>query len=246
TSGQKAAVNGVLNCSVLDGWWNEGYNGQNGWAMLGDVNNGDPDIQDSEDLYKILGEEIIPLYYSRIEGLPLGWMTKMKESLKSLTPVFSTSCMVAEYWCRLYIPTAIRGRRFEENGMELAQRVAAYKKHIRSHWGQVRIQSTKLVAGEIRGSHHLGTTGSTIYVTVNLGAIWYKDVQVEAVGSNGKNGVWRIELQYLHSTCDGDYVFAGYYAGTYKEWEESNANVRVVPVSPDFQHEFELELSTWG
>jgi starch phosphorylase len=113
TSGQKAAVNGVLNCSILDGWWREGYNGKNGWA-IGDEeefqNTEEQDASDSEALYEVLENEIVPLYYDRDENyIPRGWLRRVKESIRTLAPMFSTSRMVKEYTLEMYVPAAMSG-----------------------------------------------------------------------------------------------------------------------------------------
>jgi starch phosphorylase len=112
TSGQKAALNGVLNLSVLDGWWREGYNGSNGWAIGTDEDYSDPQQQDDADatsLYDILENQIVPLYYRErsADGLPGDWITMMKESLKTLTPRFSVQRMVKEYTERMYFPVGV-------------------------------------------------------------------------------------------------------------------------------------------
>jgi starch phosphorylase len=111
TSGEKAALNGVLNFSVLDGWWREGYNGKNGWAIGDDTEYTDPNQQDdadSESLYDTLENEIIPLYYSNrsADNLPGDWIARMKESIRTLTPQFSTRRMLKEYTQTLYVPAA--------------------------------------------------------------------------------------------------------------------------------------------
>jgi starch phosphorylase len=101
TSGQKAALNGVLNFSVLDGWWREGFNGKNGWAIGTDDNYQDQKFQDdmdAESLYDTLENEIVPLYYNYSSGnLPVEWIARMKESIRTLAPEFSTSRMVKAY-----------------------------------------------------------------------------------------------------------------------------------------------------
>ncbi len=109
TSGQKAALNGVLNFSVLDGWWREGYNGRNGWAIGEDKDYDDPNLQDSEDLtslYNILEKEIIPLYYDQRSGgnMSVDWVLKIKECIRTLAPRFSMSRMVKEYTEEVYLP----------------------------------------------------------------------------------------------------------------------------------------------
>jgi starch phosphorylase len=106
TSGQKAALNGVLNFSILDGWWREGYNGKNGWAIGTDDTHPDQKFQDDMDadsLYDVLENEIIPLYYDRtVNDLPVDWIQRMKESIRTLAPEFSMRRMVKSYATDLY------------------------------------------------------------------------------------------------------------------------------------------------
>ena len=107
TSGMKAGLNGALNFSVLDGWWREAYNGRNGWAIGEDKDPESPEVQDAadaENLYSTLENEIIPLYYDRdIKDVPRDWLARVKESIKTITPQFSTRRMVKEYVTRLYL-----------------------------------------------------------------------------------------------------------------------------------------------
>jgi len=108
TSGQKAAMNGVINLSVLDGWWQEGFNGSNGWA-IGDAkeyeNNEQQDAADAESLYDTLENKIVPLYYRdrSADNLPYDWIAVMKESIKTLSPRFSIHRMVKDYTKRMYL-----------------------------------------------------------------------------------------------------------------------------------------------
>ncbi len=109
TSGEKASLNGVLNFSVLDGWWREGYNGHNGWAIGSEKDYADPneqDATDAESLYSTLENEIVPLYYNirASDGLPGEWIARMKESIRTLVPQFSMRRMVKEYMNTLYLP----------------------------------------------------------------------------------------------------------------------------------------------
>jgi starch phosphorylase len=102
TSGMKASVNGVPNLSILDGWWIEGYNGSNGWAFGGQVQ-GDRTQADTEALYRLLEEEIIPLFYQRSDdGVPHGFVHVMKAAIKSVAPQFSARRMAKEYATRFY------------------------------------------------------------------------------------------------------------------------------------------------
>ena len=109
TSGQKAALNGVPNLSVLDGWWSEGYNGTNGWAIPTPPDVSDPQTQDAHDaehLYRLLEQQLVPLYYTRdSDGIPRGWIQLVKDSIRSIMPQFCSSRMVKEY-VRIYVPAA--------------------------------------------------------------------------------------------------------------------------------------------
>jgi starch phosphorylase len=118
TSGMKAALNGLLNLSVLDGWWAEAYNGRNGWAITAGQDYDDPNLQDDADadaLYRVLEEQVVPLFYKRDrDDIPRGWVTMMKEAIRTVGPHFSTRRMVQEYLEDYYIPalkdlTALNG-----------------------------------------------------------------------------------------------------------------------------------------
>jgi starch phosphorylase len=107
TSGMKAAINGVLNFSILDGWWREAYNGRNGWAIGEDAESDahGQDESDSESLFETLENEIIPLFYDiGADKLPHKWIARSKNALQTITPQFSTRRMVKEYVERLYLP----------------------------------------------------------------------------------------------------------------------------------------------
>ena len=116
TSGEKAALNGVLNFSVLDGWWREGYNGKNGWSIGSEKEYADTNTQDEADansLYETLENEIIPMYYENRtpDGVPLDWMEYMKETIRTCGPNFSMRRMVKEYTTELYIPSIENGKK---------------------------------------------------------------------------------------------------------------------------------------
>ena len=103
TSGQKVAAHGGMNLSILDGWWPEGYNGRNGWAIGQDASASykDPEIQDPEDagfLYELLENDVVPAFYDRDErGLPIGWLNRMREAMAILPYQFSARRMVSDY-----------------------------------------------------------------------------------------------------------------------------------------------------
>ena len=110
TSGQKAAANGCLNLSILDGWWPEAHDGQNGWAIGGEKDHDDEESHDRDDaaaLYDVLEHEVVRIYYERNgQGLPEEWVRRMKHSIAQITPRFSTSRMVRDYVEEAYLPAA--------------------------------------------------------------------------------------------------------------------------------------------
>jgi len=112
TSGMKAALNGVINCSVLDGWWKEGYNGANGWGidpLPPSTDQHEQDVHDSEELYRLLEQEVVPLYYQRdLDGTPRGWLQMVKECIRTVAPQFCTKRMVKDYVQTMYSGAAVR------------------------------------------------------------------------------------------------------------------------------------------
>ncbi len=144
TSGQKAAMNGCLNFSTMDGWWVEGFNSENGWAIGDDRDYDDEGLQDRIDsvsVYTMLEREIVPLYYQRDEkGIPRGWVQKMKESIKTVSLQFNTHRMLMDYAEKLYFKSlelsSILGARDFEKSKEMAQ----WKQHLIRHWGHVKIK----------------------------------------------------------------------------------------------------------
>jgi starch phosphorylase len=105
TSGQKVAINGGLNLSILDGWWMEGYDGTNGFAIGNGVESGEVaqvDAADAESLYRVLEQQVVPLYYNREQGLPRQWIAMMRRAIQTLAPQFNSNRMVEEYARRIY------------------------------------------------------------------------------------------------------------------------------------------------
>ncbi len=144
TSGQKVPVNCGLNCSILDGWWCEGYAPATGWAFGKPIDYPDESLQDREDseaLYRVLEKEILPLYYRRDQrGMPLEWIRKVKTSMADLVPRFSTSHMVLEYARQLYRPAFENGNRVGASQARQARELAAWKDNVRSSWPLVHVR----------------------------------------------------------------------------------------------------------
>jgi starch phosphorylase len=180
TSGMKLLANGGLNLSILDGWWDEAYDPEVGWAIGSGEEYTDPEYQDqveSEALYKILENDVVPLFYERdAAGIPRGWLARMKASMKRLSPVFSTNRMVAEYTERFYLPAAAR-----------FIRLAGDKARVRSlmEWRQrldARGSEVKVTQVDIDEGRSEFLAGSKVKVTarVSLGGVAPGDVRVQA------------------------------------------------------------------
>lgn len=143
TSGMKAALNGALNFSVLDGWWAEAFNAANGWA-IGDerayTSEESQDYADAQSLYDTLQHEIIPLFYARGSvGTPSGWLAMVRESIRTCGPVYSAQRMVNDYHQQFYIPLARRSKHLMQHGAEALKEVAAWKSQVQANWNNVKL-----------------------------------------------------------------------------------------------------------
>ncbi|GFO53335.1 alpha-glucan phosphorylase [Geomonas sp. Red276] len=179
TSGMKVAFNGGLNLSILDGWWCEGYRGNNGWAIgRGEVYE-DLAYQnevESRAIYDLLEKEIVPLFYNRgSDGVPRGWTACMKNSMQTLCPVFSTDPMVQEYTRRCYLPAFEHWEKLNRDGLRLAVELARWKERLHAKWGQLSIDA---VEAEIEREVMVGER-LPIKVRITPGEIPLSEIAVE-------------------------------------------------------------------
>ena len=183
TSGQKAAMNGVLNLSVLDGWWGEGFDGSNGWAIKPYAAVPDPARRNHEEaasLYDILRNQVMPLYYQRdVHEYSQGWVLKSKRSMQTLLPRFGAGRMMEQYLAELYVPAARQSRRFSSGGHAQAKTLAAWKARVRDAWPGVSIR-------RIDAQPQFQRFGSpvTLEVSVELNGLTPSDVRVECLLSD--------------------------------------------------------------
>ncbi|KNY27004.1 alpha-glucan family phosphorylase [Pseudobacteroides cellulosolvens] len=251
TSGQKVCINGAINFSILDGWWCEGYNGKNGWAIGDDTyydNEYNQDNADSESIYSILENEIIPTYYHRDEnGIPVKWVDVMKESIKSLTAQYGTHRMVQEYNNRFYIPTMERVSKITANKFSFAKELADWKANIEKNWSQVQIISDKSM-NQLKEQET--KSGDTIKITtsVYLGSIDPGMVKVEVYyGSIGRNNlIENAEIIEMKLDSKLEYGLYRYTSDiTFSDGGEYGYTFRVVPFHPDLINKFEMGLVRW-
>jgi starch phosphorylase len=147
TSGMKAGMNGVLNCSILDGWWAEGYQADIGWAIGSGEMYADEDLQDrieSEALYDLLETEIVPLFYNRgHDGLPREWIRRMKCSMRVVGKEFSSHRMLREYSEKFYFPALENSRKLAAADFAPAKSVANYLDRARASWSRIAVTEMK-------------------------------------------------------------------------------------------------------
>ena len=179
TSGMKAAFNGALNLSVLDGWWEEGWTPTTGWAIGRGEEYADAAEQDRVEagqLYELLEREVSPLFYDRgADGLPRRWIDLMKNAMTALCPVFNTNRMVHQYTVEGYHPAGKRRERLEADEGLRAKALAAWRAKARAAWPQVHVAKVEApVSDELR-------VGDTVPVRalVRLGPLAPEDVTVE-------------------------------------------------------------------
>jgi glycogen phosphorylase len=188
TSGEKAAINGVINLSVLDGWWGEGYNGQNGWAITPHGSAFDRayrDREEGEELLDILEKQVIPLYYKRDGyGYSEGWVQRSKSSMKTILPRFNSQRMVMDYVRKYYAPARKQRLIMEGNDFARARELAGWRRKLDRSWPQIRLRRLDDNLQEIKSGEVL-----PIRVAVYLDGLDPEDVMVEClVGREGEDG----------------------------------------------------------
>ena len=157
TSGMKAAFNGALNISILDGWWDEAYSQATGWAIGKGEEYQDLEYQDRVEagaLYDLLENEVVPLFYYRGADLvPRGWIALMRSAMGGLCPVFNTNRMVHQYVAERYAPASARRQHLEEDGYRRARELARWKEKVRGSWKGVRVGRVEV---NLAGETHVG------------------------------------------------------------------------------------------
>jgi glycogen phosphorylase len=243
TSGMKAAMNGVINLSVLDGWWGEGYEGDNGWAIKPATDSGDEyrrNREESRTLYEILQDQVIPLYYARGDiGYSRDWIKMAKRSIATILPRYNAARMLNEYVSRFYVPAAEQGRRYAEERFEDARDVAAWKARVRNAWHGVSIR--RLDAPQMR--IQFGDS-FTVQVAVKLNGLTPDDVIIElllkrarhnvryelaAAGSVPETGEHRFKLEFTPDLCG-----------------HLEYRIRAYPCHAQLTHPLELGLMLWA
>ena len=239
TSGMKVLVNGGLNLSELDGWWAEAYSPEVGWA-LGDGQEhagSDWDAVESEQLYSLLEEEVVPLFYTRnAAGIAHGWVARMRTSMSCLVPRFSTNRMVREYVEQLYLPaaTALQDRTRDQG--RLARKLRNWELDLKSHWPGIHFGNTRVKET---------LDGLVFEVQVYLGAIDPDLVEVQLYADAAENSASVCQDMTRGTSIPGalnGYVYHVILPGT-RPLHDFTA--RVIPHHQDAHVPGELSLILW-
>ncbi|UNX53962.1 alpha-glucan family phosphorylase [Georgenia sp. TF02-10] len=250
TSGMKGALNGALNLSIRDGWWDEWYDGRNGWAIPtadGVTDQAERDRLEAAALYDLIEEVVAPRFYDRdADGVPQRWMEMVRHTLATLGPKVQATRMVREYVGRLYTPVARGVRMLDGGGHDGARELAGWKARVRQAWPGVRVDHV-----EAQGVADVVNVGDRIEVAVyvSLGELGPEDVEVQLVAGRADDRDELTDFQVrplsLAQTLEGGrYAFTGSYtmdlAGPF------GYTVRVVPQHPGLAEYTELGLVAAG
>ncbi|MCE5262530.1 MAG: alpha-glucan family phosphorylase [Deltaproteobacteria bacterium] len=253
TSGEKVVANGVLNLSVSDGWWVEGYDGTNGWT-IGPVVKGvqeetdNADEEDAQSLFDLLENHVIPLFYEReMSGLPERWIAMIKRSMQTLVPRFNTQRMLIEYYRDLYLPTALREHELYKSSFRMARELADWKRKIPMRFSSLRLLDVSIDG--IRGDTILVEQPFNVAVRIDPGKLEPSEVLVELViGKKDGNG-FEDPPESVPLRPDGkDAAGALTYSGTYTVRKNGAYayGIRVLPYHPDLAVKQETGLVYWG
>lgn len=195
TSGMKGSMNGLMNVSILDGWWDEADYVRTGWPIGHGEEYDNPEYEDEVEanaLYDLLEQEIVPLFYNRDnEGLPRGWIAKMKDAIRLNCPVFNTARMLRDYAMRGYFPASERYKAMTSEGYQPVKELAQWKQHLFEHWYSIKVEDIDIAAS----SDLMVNQSVAVKSRINLAGLTADDVQIElyqgSVNANGQivNGV---------------------------------------------------------
>lgn len=245
TSGMKAAINGAINVSVLDGWWPEGWDGENGFAITPVSTHLDHETRDDEEarqLLDILEHDLLPCYYDS-GGQPYAepWIKRSRAAMRTLIPRFTAQRMFRDYLHRAYGPAAGRSARLAADNAAGAIALAAWKRRVREHWAGVSLKPPVGIPESLRHGQRL-----CFEVKVDLDGLAMTDVTVECVcGRDGPDGFEPLRILKLEPLADGS------APGRYRLDADplpglQQLRLRAYPFHPMLSHPFEMGRMIWA
>ena len=248
TSGMKAGMNGVINLSVLDGWWGESYDGKNGWAIKPVSEMLSEEIRTREEtstLYELLQDQVVPLYYNHGKmGFSPNWVKMSKRSMATIMPRFNSRRMVGEYLAKCYLPASKQYRLYKQNNFENSRKMAVWKAQVRQAWQGVTIRRLDMAKSAINFGEKV-----SFQVAVNLNGLVPGDVLVEMLlGLQTKSHKLASQHRY-HFEATGSKNEAGESIFALEVEPELcgrlEYRIRVYPHHKALTHAFELGLMRW-
>ena len=247
TSGMKAGANGALNLSIPDGWWDEAYQNNMGWSIgLGESyqNAEEQDMMESEALYHLLENEVIPLFYNRRgNGIPRQWVAMMKNSMRKTCPVFNTNRMVSNYLEKFYIPCNKSWEKFSTDHFKTVQELLAWKNNIKLYWNEIKIQNvnhfnkTNVKVGDQIQVHADLILGRLLPDDVNV-EVFYGQLDYHGQIINGQTMVMSLAEQKEN-------IFIYKADVNCNHTGQHGLSVRVYPKNDNFLNPHEMGLITW-
>lgn len=250
TSGMKVPPNGGLNFSILDGWWDEAYDGQNGWAIGNREEYTDLGYQDeveSNALYNVLENEIIPLYYERgRDDIPRQWVTAMKWSMQTVCPQFSTNRMVADYFNKFYTNASRRYINMTSDDFKKSKELKSWKDNISSKWSKVSFENTM---SEMPSRNLQVGSKFEVKTIVNLGNIAPDSVRVELYHGklSMKDEITEptiVEMKHSSDLGNGRHSFIGSLECV--NTGQSGYAIRMYPYHKDLGYKFDMKMIIWS
>jgi starch phosphorylase len=249
TSGMKVIANGGLNFSILDGWWDEGFDPEVGWKIGKGEEYTDHDYQDeveARQLYHILESQIVPLFYTRAEDLlPRGWITKVKNSMKKLGPFFNTHRMVQEYFKKFYEPAYEKRKELQKEKWAKAIELADWKEKIRDKWSHIKVE--KVLNGKKSNSIFVGEE-FPVNSEINLGELTPDDVEVQLYfGPVENQDDPELNSTVVMSPANSNNGVINYKGNIVtKHSGQQGFTIRIVPKNPMLISPFEVGLVYWA
>jgi starch phosphorylase len=249
TSGEKALMNGVVNLSVLDGWWLEGYREGAGWALTEKrtyQNQAHQDQLDAATIYSLLENEIMPLYYARnSKGYSTGWVKVIKNSIATIAPHYTMKRQLDDYYSKFYNKLRDRGNALRANDNKLAKEIAAWKEEVATKWSDIKVLKVDACEALMNGQVEAGKEYNVKVVLDEAGLNDAVGIEIVTVHTDkdGVESIYSVEPMKMTGKNGNEFTFEGTHvldnAGSYK------SALRMFPKNENLPHRQDFCYVTW-